>query len=278
MNKSILGGLIALGVGAFCDKPKPPSLFDGQNMLIKAEGVSCGFIGSIETEGNQVQLKNVTLDKHQVGKIFSGGFIVKPAQRLGMTLEINQNGETRTITNVWIEEMTPYKEGRETVTIDHMICSIENTEEQPEQARVERKEAIQKEIARVEAKAQGIANSLTPKPLEAKITDITLTVGDVSVGKVQTLSVNLDHANPKVNLHRIRFDKLRVTEAFAAGLVSHHSQRIPFQIEIKVNGKVVGNLTNFWFTKLDWTYQTEDLIIIDSADGECESAKFDDSI
>lgn len=249
MSKSILAGLIALGVGVLCDKPKPPSMFDGQRLLIKAEGISCGFMSSFELEGAQIMLRNVTLDKSEVGRIWSGGFIVKPAQRVGMTLEIVQDGEARTLTNVWVEEMTPYREGRDSVTIDQMVCLIENQEEQPEQ--------------------ESVAPKLIPS-----VTNIKLNLGDNLIGIAQTASINLDDKNPKVKLFRTRFDRLRVQEAFLKGFIDTGTQRSPFQIEIQVDGKTVGKIENFWLTKASDCFVTENIVVLDSIEGECETAKF----
>lgn len=133
MNKKFLGGLFALGVAALCEK-KPVHPLDGQKNLIKVNGVRCGALKSIQEENGYLILNHVMLDKHKIGEIFSNGFVVKPAQRIGMTLEIERGGQVETLTNVWIEDMTPYKEGQDLVIIDQMAVVIEDTEEKPEES------------------------------------------------------------------------------------------------------------------------------------------------
>ena len=240
MNKSILAGLVALGIGSLCDKPKPIETLAPNRIEIKANNILCGSIESIDNSGQNLILTNVILRKDQLAKIWSGGFVVKPAQRIGMRFEIFKDGALiRTFDNVWVEEMSPYQEGRDSISIARMECVVENTDEQPEQAFK---------------------------------TEIIIKAGGRVVGAVQSLKitedVNVNHV--KITAARVRFDRARIAEAFSRGFIHAASQRFPLQIEIKDAGTIT-SVNNVWVTGLNQSYQTAEWIIVDQFDAECES-------
>ncbi len=130
MIKSILAGLAVLGIGALCEEKPKPDPFAGKTNLIKVDGVSCGTFETIEASGTTLQVTGVMFRKDQIPLIWSGGFVVKPAQRIGMTIEV---GGGETYGNVWVEYMDPYSEQQDSITIARMELFVENQEEQPGQ-------------------------------------------------------------------------------------------------------------------------------------------------
>ena len=129
-------------------------------------------------------------------------------------------------------------------------------------------------------------------------TNIIIKVGTVAIGAVQSLQINetrpihmidevgtdghIDSApnqSTKISgsCQRVRFDQLRVAEAFSRGFVHAHSQRYPFDIDIidtvkgDGNNSIVTTLKNVWIGSIAYTYQANDFIITDTMGWECES-------
>jgi hypothetical protein len=123
-------------------------------------------------------------------------------------------------------------------------------------------------------------------------TMIIIKVDDTRVGAIQTLSVNesrtitmvsevgtdghIDSAPTKSAEHsatcqRLRFDRVRATQAFGAGFMHVKSQRIPFDIEIidQFNGEVgsgseiVTALCNCWFESIKYDYGSDNWLVTD---------------
>jgi hypothetical protein len=69
---------------------------------------------------------------------------------------------------------------------------------------------------------------------------------------------------------RIRYDRLRMTEAFSRGFLHAKSQRVPFDIDMydRWNGDndsmIVTTLKNVWITELSYDYTSDNWIIFDS--------------
>lgn len=124
MNPFIKAGLW-LGVTLLCDKEKKAPAVG--KVEIKCADKVCGHADSLEVhqEGKRgasftltnVRFKNPTLP-------FSGGFVLKQAQRQGMVID--------KFYNTWVEEMTPCYNDGEIVVVDQMICAHESTEEMEE--------------------------------------------------------------------------------------------------------------------------------------------------
>lgn len=68
---------------------------------------------------------------------------------------------------------------------------------------------------------------------------------------------------------RIRYDSMRISEAFSRGFIHAKSQRIPFNIVIKdihsgdEAKAVVTTIKNVWITKIGYTYNHDNFIIMD---------------
>lgn len=78
-------------------------------------------------------------------------------------------------------------------------------------------------------------------------------------------------------IQRVRFDRMRLFEAFGRGFIHIHSQRIPFDIEIHdvfhdadPSNAIITTLKNVWFKSLSYDYTVSDYIIQENADFECE--------
>jgi hypothetical protein len=77
---------------------------------------------------------------------------------------------------------------------------------------------------------------------------------------------------------RTRFDGQRIAEAFLRGYVHVAAQRLPFDIEIQDNFKggdagsiVITTIRNVWITGIDYTYQSDNFVIVDSMNWTAES-------
>lgn len=124
-------------------------------------------------------------------------------------------------------------------------------------------------------------------------TMIVIKVGDNAVGAVQRLNIDerrsikminevgtdghIDSAPDKSTdisgtCERIRFDRMRVSEAFGRGFLHVKSQRVPFDIHIidTMNGgeesgsAVVTVIRDVWISQISYGYQAENWIISDS--------------
>lgn len=122
-------------------------------------------------------------------------------------------------------------------------------------------------------------------------TFIVLRVGPNPVGAVQSIEINeerqvtpidevgtdghIDSAptrstNISGTCRRIRYDRLRIAEAFSRGFLHAKSQRIPFNIDIfdKWNGDnenmIVTTIKNVWITNISYSYAANDWIITDN--------------
>ena len=122
-------------------------------------------------------------------------------------------------------------------------------------------------------------------------TSIIIRVGPNAVGAIQTLDIREDRTiNPVDEVgtdghidstpirstnytgtcRRIRYDRLRVAEAFSRGFLHAKSQRIPFDIDIydKWNGDngnaIVTTLKNVWIQEISYAYAADNWIITDN--------------
>lgn len=139
---------------------------------------------------------------------------------------------------------------------------------------------------------------LTPQIHSGLSTQIVVKVDSTTVGAIQRLQIQQNRdmnvweeigtdgiveIHPKgatkinINVSRIVFDELRITEAFARSFVNLQSQRIPFNIYIidktsSVNEKyaIIHVLNNCWFNRYSPTYQAENFLIMEEASLVCE--------
>lgn len=131
-------------------------------------------------------------------------------------------------------------------------------------------------------------------------TMILIKVGTEPVGAVKQIQINEDRPFTFVNevgtdghidsaptgstnvsgsCQRVRFDRLRITEAFSRGFLHVKSQRIPFDIEIidQFNGslgsgnEVVTVIENVWIKSIAYTIDADNWIITDSMNWEAET-------
>ncbi len=129
-------------------------------------------------------------------------------------------------------------------------------------------------------------------------TMILISVGNQPVGAIQELSITesrdvrkiaevgtdgiIDSAPSKAaeisgNCSRIRFDRLRIAEAFGRGFTHVHAQRIPFDITITdffagdEAAKIITTVKNVWIRSISYTYSGNDYIISDKMDWTAEA-------
>jgi len=129
-------------------------------------------------------------------------------------------------------------------------------------------------------------------------TNIVIKVGPNTVGAVQELSVtearpisqvdevgtdgHID-STPKSSTNisgrcvRVRFDRMRIAEAFSRGFVHVSSQRVPFDIVIIDNWNGDGNsslittIKNVWINNIEYGHRASDWIITDQMGWEAET-------
>lgn len=121
-------------------------------------------------------------------------------------------------------------------------------------------------------------------------TNIVIKVGSTAVGAIQSLSVRenrsvlmIDEVGTDGHIdsvpnksaefsgecRRIRYDRLRATEAFGRDFLHVHAQRIPFDIDIYDNyngdgsNAIITTIRNVWITSISYAYQTSDFVIVD---------------
>ena len=78
-------------------------------------------------------------------------------------------------------------------------------------------------------------------------------------------------------IQRVRYDRMRLFEAFSRGFIHLHSQRIPFDIEIHdifhdadASNAIITTLKNVWFKSLSFDYTVSDYVIQENTDFVCE--------
>ena len=82
-----------------------------------------------------------------------------------------------------------------------------------------------------------------------------------------------------LDLQRVAFDGLSITEAFARGFLNIQAQRIPFDIVVvdQFSGTgddaIITTYINCFFARIGRTYRTDDYIIMQTATVECETMK-----
>jgi hypothetical protein len=129
-------------------------------------------------------------------------------------------------------------------------------------------------------------------------TNIVIKVGNNAIGAIQSISIqesrdikmidevgtdgHIDSAPSKSpdfsgSCTRIRFDRMRITEAFSRDFVHIKSQRIPFDIDIidqwqgDSNLTIVTTLSNVWFSDMNYDYSSNDFIVSEKASFKAES-------
>jgi hypothetical protein len=129
-------------------------------------------------------------------------------------------------------------------------------------------------------------------------TNIIILVGNTPVGAVQSLAISekrsikmIDEVgtdghvdsvpNQSTNItgscQRVRFDRLRITEAFSRGFLHVASQIYPFDIVIldkqkRDQGSQISTvIKNVWIGGLDYTYSATDWVITDGMQWEAEA-------
>lgn len=129
-------------------------------------------------------------------------------------------------------------------------------------------------------------------------TNIIIKVGPHAVGAVQDLSITenrpvqmIDEVGTDGHIDsvpnkstdisgtckRIRFDRMRIAEAFGRGFVHVASQRIPFDIVIIDNwngdqdSALITTIKNVWIEQINYAYGVGDWIISDSMNWKAET-------
>jgi hypothetical protein len=129
-------------------------------------------------------------------------------------------------------------------------------------------------------------------------TNIIIMVGNTAVGAVQSLAISekrgikmIDEVGtdghidsvPNVSTNitgscqRVRFDKLRIAEAFSRGFIHVQSQVYPFDIVIidkqkrDTGSQISTIIKNVWISGIDYTYQVSDWVITDTMTWEAET-------
>lgn len=125
----------------------------------------------------------------------------------------------------------------------------------------------------------GFFKRKSKEPLDIKpspTTFIIVKVGGKAVGAIQSLSITErkgtdGNTSVTAKISRVRFDKMRISEAFSRGFLHVNSQIYPFDIDIIDDQKVTTTLKNVWITKLDYTYSINEWLITDYMEVEAET-------
>lgn len=124
-------------------------------------------------------------------------------------------------------------------------------------------------------------------------TNIIIMVGPNPIGAIQQLEVteargqitmvdevgtdgHIDSAptrstNYNVTCQRVRFDRMRIAEAFSRGFMHVHAQRIPFDIQIHDRfhdadpaNAIITTLKNLWIERIGYTYSADNWLITEN--------------
>ncbi len=141
-------------------------------------------------------------------------------------------------------------------------------------------------------------NSGVNKTSTSLSTHIVIMVNNVPVGAVQSLQVSekrrvtmidevgsdghIDSTPSKStdisgSCQRIRFDRMRITEAMGRGFLHNASQVYPFDIVIldkqkaDVKNQISTVIKNVWITGIDYAYQVSDWVVTDTMTWEAET-------
>lgn len=129
-------------------------------------------------------------------------------------------------------------------------------------------------------------------------TQILIKVNSTPVGAIQTLSVreqrtitmvdelgndgHIDSSPTKStdisgSCRRVRFDRLRASEAFGRDFLHVHSQRIPFDIDIydfwggNTTSPIITTIKNVWIGNISYDYQVDSWLIFDTMEWSAET-------
>lgn len=129
-------------------------------------------------------------------------------------------------------------------------------------------------------------------------TNILIKIGPNTVGAIQDLTITEDRplktidevgtdghidivptgsTNISGNCTRIRYDRMRITEAFSRGFVHLSSQRVPFDIVIidtwngDGNSSLVTTIKNVLIKQISYGYKADNWIVSDSMQWEAET-------
>lgn len=141
-------------------------------------------------------------------------------------------------------------------------------------------------------------NNVVNKTSTALSTNIVISVNGTAVGAVQSLSVNEQRDIKMINeigtdghvdsvpnasttisgdCTRIRFDRLRIAEAFGRGFIHARSQVYPFDIVILDKQKRDSNshistiIKNVWIKSINTTYNADNWVISDTMSWSAET-------
>ena len=130
-------------------------------------------------------------------------------------------------------------------------------------------------------------------------TQIIIKAGHNTVGAIQSLKINqrrdiklheecgtdgiveshpIHAAQITLDVTRVVFDNLRMTEAFGRGFINLQAQRIPFDIQVidtsNTKGEIINSIIhvfhNCWFKDYSPTFQADNFIIQETAALTCE--------
>jgi len=128
-------------------------------------------------------------------------------------------------------------------------------------------------------------------------TQVIIMVNNEPVGAIQEFSINQSRNNKRfgeigtdgtveivpstradisLNIRRIVFDGLSLTESMARGFRNVQSQRIPFDIIVidqfsgTADDAIITTFHNCWFKSIDKSYQADDYIITENASVDVE--------
>ncbi len=141
-------------------------------------------------------------------------------------------------------------------------------------------------------------NGLSNKTSTGISTNIIIKVGPNTIGAIQELSIteqrdiamidevgtdgHIDSVpNKSTNIsgscQRIRFDRMRIAEAFGRGFVHAAAQRYPFDIEIidnwvgDGNSALITTIKNVWIEQIQYAYKVSDWVITDTMQWKAET-------
>jgi hypothetical protein len=105
-------------------------------------------------------------------------------------------------------------------------------------------------------------------------TNILVLAGDKPIGAIQSISVKENTSDNKLEILRMRLSRSRLSETFEGGHFHVTAQKYPVHIVVLDDGIETMRATNVWILGIDKTFTTDEWIIAELVQAECESVQF----
>ena len=107
-----------------------------------------------------------------------------------------------------------------------------------------------------------------------KISITTDPEGKIKIGAIQSISIKEDGSSPKLEVSRMRIDRLKIGKIFADDDCLVKSQRYPFHILIEDESEtqiIKTEIHNVWISSIETSYKTGEWMLAEGVKMDAES-------